>query len=168
MQIDLSEINLRAITEADRLFLCQVYISSREDEMGIRDWEEKERTEFLQSQCNMQHTYYMKSYKNPSFSIVLLGNVAIGRLYVERNEKEIRIIDISLLKEYRGFGIGRELINFLIEESENKNIQLTLYVEYYNFARQWYERIGFKQHGENGVYVFMSRVPKKNTLSKNP
>jgi GNAT superfamily N-acetyltransferase len=162
MQIDLSGINLRPITEKDRQFLCKVYISSREEEIGIRDWEEKERTEFLQSQFNMQHTYYMKSYKNPSFDIVLLGNVPIGRLYVERNEKEIRIIDISLLKEYRGFGIGRELINCLIEESKNKNIELTLHVEYYNFAKQWYERIGFKQHEENGVYIFMIRAPKIN------
>jgi ribosomal protein S18 acetylase RimI-like enzyme len=162
MKISLSEINLRPITEEDKSFLCKVYISSREDEMGIRDWEEKERSEFLQNQFNMQHTYYMKSYKNPSFKIVLLGNVAIGRLYVERNEKEIRIIDISILKEYRGFGIGRELINCLIEESENKNIELTLHVEYYNFAKQWYKKIGFKQHGENGVYVFMIRAPKIN------
>lgn len=135
MQINLSKINLRPITEEDKAFLCQVYISSREDEMGIKDWQEKERTEFLESQFNMQHTYYMKSYQNPSFDIVLMGDTAIGRLYVERTAEEIRVIDISLLKEYRGFGVGTQLFNSLIKESENKNIDLTLHVEYYNFAK---------------------------------
>lgn len=160
MQINLSKINLKPITEEDKAFLCQVYISSREDEMGIKDWQEKERTEFLESQFNMQHTYYMKSYQNPSFDIVLMGNTAIGRLYVERTAEEIRVIDISLLKEYRGLGVGTQLFNSLIKESENKNMNLTLHVEYYNFAKQWYEKIGFKQCGENGVYVFMIRSPK--------
>ncbi len=160
MQIGLSKINLRPITEEDKTFLCQVYISSREDEMGIKDWKEKEKTEFLESQFNMQHIYYMKSYRNPSFDIVLLENVAIGRLYVERTAEEIRVIDICFLKEYRGFGVGTQLFNSLIKESENKNMNLTLHVEYYNFAKQWYEKIGFKQYGENSVYVFMIRSPK--------
>lgn len=161
MQINLSKINLKSITEENREFLCRVYISSREDEMGIRDWVEEERNKFLHSQFNIQHEYYMKSYKNPSFDIILLGNIPIGRLYVDRSEKEVRIIDISLLKEYRGHGIGRELLNTLIKESEDRNLQLTLHVEYYNFARKWYERIGFRQHGENGVYIFMVRKPEK-------
>lgn len=158
MEKVLVEINFKSITEEDIDFLYKVYREARIDEMGINLWPENEREDFFKSQFVMQHNSYMKGYVNPAFDIILLDNVKVGRLYVERTDYEIRIIDIALLKEYRSRGIGNLILKELIRESEEKKIPLTLHVEYYNFAKEWYEKLGFKQEGESGVYIFMKRV----------
>ncbi len=156
----LSNITYRPITEDDTSFLYEVYRSTRVDEIGIAAWEYKEREEFLQRQFKMQHTQYMANYKGAAFDIILYNNEPIGRLYVDRRKDDIRIIDIALLKEYRNKGIGTEILNNLIKESEELKVPTSLHVEYYNFARSWYERYGFKQEGDTGVYIFMRRKPE--------
>ena len=151
------DIKLRSIKDEAIDFLYQVYHSTRVDELGIRDWQTNERDAFLQQQFKLQHIQYMQNYNNPSFDIIVFNGIDVGRLYVNRNEDDIRIIDITLLKEYRGQGIGRQLIGDLIEESEEKRIPLSLHVEHYNFAREWYKRLGFKEKEKRGVYIFMKR-----------
>lgn len=156
-----TEISLRPIKEEDITLLYEIYRSTRIDEIGIASWEYQEREDFLKMQFNMQHAQYMANYQNAEFHIIMLDNTPIGRLYVDRRKDDIRIIDIALLKEYRDRGIGTILLANLIEESEKKKVSLSIHVEYYNFAKAWYQRYGFTQEDEVGVYVFMRRLPAR-------
>ena len=158
-----TNISLRPISDEDIGLLYKIYRSTRVDEIGIATWEYSDREEFLKSQFNMQHTQYIANYRDAEFDIIMYDNVPIGRLYVDRRKDDIRIIDIPLFKEYRNKGIGTEILNDLIAESEQKKVPLSLHVEYYNFARSWYERSGFKQEGETGVYSFMRRIPSRRS-----
>src|SRR5204863_10048783 len=104
-------IALRPITPEDMDFLCRVYASTRQDEMAlVTDWSEAQKTAFLQMQFNAQHAHYAEHYAHAQFQIILLDGAPIGRLYVDRRVKEIRIVDISLLPEYRNRGIGSGLL----------------------------------------------------------
>ncbi|WP_066506555.1 GNAT family N-acetyltransferase [Abyssisolibacter fermentans] len=157
---NLAKISFRPIVDEDIGILYEIYRSTRVDEIGIASWDYKEREEFLQKQFNMQHIQYMANYKSGVFNIILYNKEPIGRLYVNRRKDDMRIIDIAFLKEFRNKGIGTQILNNLIRESEEMKVPLSLHVEYYNFARGWYERCGFKQEGETGVYIFMRRKPK--------
>ncbi len=154
------KIRLRPINNDDYNFLYKIYCSTRIDEMMIAQWPEYEREEFLRSQFQLQHTQYLSNNKNATFNIILLDDVLVGRIYMDRKETEIRIIDIALLKEFRNKGIGTKILNDIIEESEKSKTPISLYVDNNSLAKNWYERHGFSQEGDTGVYIFMKRNPQ--------
>jgi ribosomal protein S18 acetylase RimI-like enzyme len=106
-------------------------------------------------QFNLQHTQYMQNYRQPSFDIVMIGDTPAGRLYISRGQKEIRIVDISLLPEYCGIGIGGKLMRELLREGDEKRLPVTLHVEKNNRALEFYQRLGFRIEEDRGVYLFM-------------
>ena len=57
-------------------------------------------------QLDAQHTYYQEHYDGAAFDVILVDAQPAARLYVDRQDDEIRIVDIALLPEYcnRGFG----------------------------------------------------------------
>ncbi len=76
---------------------------------------------------------------------------------MDRWEREIRIVDITLLPPFRRLGIGSSLLQTLIEESVAEGKPLSIHVEKFNPAMRLYERLGFRQIGEVGAYDLMQR-----------
>src|SRR6478672_1956412 len=110
-------LRLRSITPADDAFLARVYASSRADELAITGWSEEQKADFCRRQFDAQSEYYAANYPEASFQIIERDGWPVGRLYVARWEKEIRIVDITLLPEFRGGGIGTKLLRELQEEA---------------------------------------------------
>jgi ribosomal protein S18 acetylase RimI-like enzyme len=82
-----------------------------------------------------------------------------GRLYAHRGPSEIRIVDIALLPEHRGGGVGTELLAGLFAEADKAGKSVTIHVERMNPALRWYERLGFELAEDKGVYLFLERKP---------
>ena len=78
-----------------------------------------------------------------------------GRLYVARGSDEIRIVDIALLPESCNRGIGTTLLRGLQSEAAAAGKPLRIHVERFNPALRLYERLGFRQIDDRGVYLFM-------------
>jgi ribosomal protein S18 acetylase RimI-like enzyme len=148
-----------AITEDNLIFLKKVYRSTREEELRLTSWDEKQKSDFIDQQFNAQHVYYHQVYEGASFSIIQTNNQPAGRLYIWETESQIRIIDIALLPEFRGQGIGSFILQDLIKQSELKNKIISIHVENFNPAMSWYERLGFKPKDETGVYLYLEREP---------
>jgi ribosomal protein S18 acetylase RimI-like enzyme len=82
--------------------------------------------------------------------------VPVGRLWVDRRERSIHVLDITLLPEFRGQGLGTACLCRLTTEASARQVPLTVKVEFFNPARRWYERLGFVPQGEHGMHVQMS------------
>lgn len=124
--------------------------------MAVVPWTQEQKDSFVASQFSAQRKHYRDHYAESQFDIVLADDVAAGRLYVFRGPKEIRIVDISLLPQFRGRGIGRGLLEGLQAEARESGKTLGIHVERYNPALRLYERLGFKTAGEEGpVYLYM-------------
>ncbi len=154
------KISLRAITIEDEQFLFAVYTSTRADELARVDWNAAQKEAFLQMQFRMQTNYYNEHFSDAIFQIVLLDEQPIGRLYVHRKVDEIRVIDIALLPEVRGRGIGSELLNQILDEAQTSNLPVSIHVERMNPAMRLYERLGFCFLAEHGIYHLMEWTPK--------
>lgn len=154
-------LNFRSIQEKDFPFLKKVYRSTRENELDMTDWSEEQKSGFIDFQFNAQHAYYMNVYKDAEFQIIESGSADIGRLYLWETEHQIRIVDIAILPEHRGKGIGSKILSDLIRQSELSGKKLNIHVEHFNPALRLYERLGFKKTDDTGVYLFMERTPAK-------
>ena len=149
------QITLRNIQSVDEEFLFNVYASTRADEMALVNWTGKEKNAFLQMQFKAQDRYYKETYPDAQYQIIQLGDKPVGRLYVYRRVNDIRIIDIALLPEFRKQGIGSTLLEGILEEGRNLNLPVTIHVERFNPAMRLYERLGFRQMEDQGVYYLM-------------
>ena len=149
-------ISLRPITPEDDSFLARLYASTRTEELAGTGWSEEQKAMFCRMQFNAQTTDYQRNYPDASFDIIERDGVAAGRLLVLRSDEEkIHVVDISLLPEHRGAGIGTKLLRELQDEAAAAGKKLSIHVECFNPARRLYERLGFQQVEEKGVYFLM-------------
>jgi ribosomal protein S18 acetylase RimI-like enzyme len=149
-------VYLRAITAEDFPLLRRVYASTRSDIEAV-EWDAAQKDAFLNMQFDAQHVYYQAQFPNANYQIVEHDGQAVGRLYVDRRPDVIHILDITLLPEARGLGLGSLLLQELINEADATNRDLSLYVERENTARALYQRLNFRQVEEQGIYILMRR-----------
>jgi ribosomal protein S18 acetylase RimI-like enzyme len=152
-------LTLRPVLESDDGHLRRVYASTREEELALVGWDHGERDAFLRQQFAAQDAHY-RTYANASLDVIEVDGQAAGRLYVARGPDEIRIIDIALLPLYRNRGIGTVLLRELLAEAAEAGTRLTVHVEKFNPARTLYERLGFTEAADVGVYVRMEARPQ--------
>lgn len=152
-------VTLRPVTGEDEPFVFAVYASTRAEEMAMVPWDEAQREAFLKMQFTAQQTHYRNFYTGTSHDLILLDERPVGRLYVSRGEGEIRILDITILPEYRNRGIGTPLIKELMREAEQAGKSLTIHVESYNPSLRLFERLGFSKIADEGIYHLMERRP---------
>jgi ribosomal protein S18 acetylase RimI-like enzyme len=137
----------------------QVYGSVREEELAMVAWGEGQREAFIRMQFDAQDTEYRRMNPNGTFDLIELQGRPVGRLYVDRRPTEIRIVDISVLPEFRGAGIGGSLITELMEEAALSGRSLTIHVEITNRAERLYSRLGFVEAARQGPYCRMEWTP---------
>ena len=71
---------------------------------------------------------------------------------------EIRVLDVALLPEWCGRGIGTSLLDDVITEADAEGFSVTLHVEVWNPAVRLYARLGFHEAGRNDVHILMERL----------
>lgn len=155
MTVATSPVMLRPVETSDYPVLRAVYASTREEELAVVPWDDAQREQFLRQQFDAQDAYYRENYANTRFDVIEVDGRPVGRLYVARWQDEIRIVDIALLPEVRGVGVGTELLSGLLDEAAATGKRLTIHVEKFNRARALYERLGFTEVADRGVYVLM-------------
>lgn len=147
--------SLRPITPEDESFLASLYASTRAEELAQTNWSDEQKTMFCRMQFNAQTEDYRRNYSDASFQIIERGGVAVGRLLVLRSDEAVHVIDIALMPAHRGAGIGTKLLGELQDEAKAAGKKLSIYVERFNPARRLYDRLGFRQIEERGVYFLM-------------
>jgi ribosomal protein S18 acetylase RimI-like enzyme len=152
---EVSQITLRPVSPDDYEFLVEVYGSTRADELALVPWTNEQRQAFVRSQLNSQQDHYLKTYPGASHDIILFANRQVGRLYVARLDREIRIIDITLLPAERNAGIGSYLIKQLLVEAERTERAVRIYVEEFNPSLRLFQRLGFSPSEQHGIHLLM-------------
>ena len=148
-------ITFRPAAPDDEAFLLKVYGSTRAEELQAVPWSEAQREAFLKMQLAAQHHHYRQLYPAGDYLIILDRDRAVGRLYVARLEEQIRIIDITILPEERGRGLGTSIIGDLMAEAAQAGKPLRIYVESFNPSLRLFEHLGFSQIEENGIHLLM-------------
>jgi len=154
-----SDLSLRPIRDSDMPFLHALYASTRAEELAQTDWDAATVVAFIEQQFRAQHAWYQEQYAGSSFCVIERAGIPIGRLYVGRWEREIRIIDIALLPAYRNAGIGSALIRSILDEGRSSGRRVSIHVEVFNPALRLYTRLGFRPVAEEGPYVLMEWWP---------
>jgi GNAT superfamily N-acetyltransferase len=158
-QTSAESIAFRPVTNADEEFLLELYKSSRGDDLRGLGWDEDRISEFLTLQHEAQQHFYQTDNQDAVDEMILIDDQPAGRLIVERREKEIRCIDLSLLPAYRNAGLGTLLVGKLQAEARQSKRPLRLQVIRFNRAVNLFERLGFVRSSETGTHFQMEWQP---------
>jgi GNAT superfamily N-acetyltransferase len=85
---------------------------------------EEQKQAFLQQQHQAQHFHYRQHYEGAEWLIIESGGRPVGRLYRAEWPREIRIMDVSLLPEARGGGIGTHILQDIQQEPRREESRL--------------------------------------------
>lgn len=143
-------VELRPARPDDERFLYELYVGTRREEMAGWGLDDSRQQAFLQLQFTARQRHYEIAFPGADNRIVLCGNRAVGRILVFRSTREIRLVDIALLDEHRGGGVGASLLRALCNEAQAEGKTVTLHVAKTNRAARLYERLGFSIVDETG------------------
>ena len=155
-------ISFKAISsfnQEEMAFLCQLYITTRWDEVMQAPWNDTQRKDFLTKQFDSQHIHYQSHYPNATYLLIQKDKKNIGRIYLDRGNTSLCLIDIALMPDYKNKGLGTILLKELIKEAQSTNKKIVIHVENFNPAYYWYLKYGFKQIEDKGVYQYMEWHP---------
>lgn len=147
------------IPEADDPFLFEVYAGTRLDEIASWGWNAEQQSAFLKMQHLCQKQSYRLQYPDLISRIILDGDDRAGYILTARKEAEMILVDIALLPQFRGKGIGLAVLTGLQEETMAADLSIQLSVFNGNPARRLYERLGFQPIEQNELYTIMKWEP---------
>ncbi len=110
------------------------------------------------------------SKKEQLFYIAYDGTSVVGFIAVEHNYKKemiTRLHKIYIMPETQGKGVGRFLMDFIENSAEDNNsTAITLNVNRFNKALQFYQKLGFIITGEENIDIGNSYLMEDYTMQK--
>jgi ribosomal protein S18 acetylase RimI-like enzyme len=143
---------LRPATESAIPFLRRLYTSTRWDELAITNWSDAEKLAFADSQFGFQRQHYRAYFPSTAWGVLEHNGVPMGRLYLERRRTTLHILDIALLPEWRGRGLGTAIMEWVCAEASAAGKSVTVEVEKFNPAQTLYRRLGFREIADQGPH----------------
>ncbi|MFW2541888.1 GNAT family N-acetyltransferase [Primorskyibacter sp. 2E107] len=152
-------VTFRPTQDTDRAFLMSLYASTREWEFRIAQWSPEDKRDFLEQQFKTQDTAYRMQFLGASFLIIEMDGQPIGRLYVDRQDDCLYIIEFTLAEGWRGRGIGTDIVKSLLNEAWGGKVPARLSVELTNPAQSLYRRLGFRPLRQTPTHLHMEWRP---------
>jgi ribosomal protein S18 acetylase RimI-like enzyme len=162
---DFMTVSTRLEAEADEPFLRHLIIAEVAENLMASSWPEAIRDNLLDMQYRARRSSIRANFPQAESLIVLLDGRNAGWLVVARTEgtalelmknDELRVVEIMLLPEHRGKGIGSKLIRDLLLRAERAQLPLRLSVDVGNTAAiRLYEKLGFRRIGSDETRHFM-------------
>ncbi len=164
-QLSAMMITLEPATTFDHEFLYRTFASSRAAEVALTGWSAEQQESFLRMQFEAQRRGYLMQTPDAQYWVIRRNEIPVGRLIVDRTDADIHLIDIGLLPEFRGHGIGSTLMAAMIQEATHERKPIRLFVERFNSALRWYEGLGFEIIGGGQIYLEMIWQPSRDELA---
>src|SRR5688572_33213884 len=106
MKTETMRFSLRPAQPDDEPFLYELYASTRKEEISSYGWDAAQQGAFLTLQFTAQRRHYEMAYPDAEHRIILIEHLPAGRILIFRTQQEILLVDIALLPDHRGHGIG--------------------------------------------------------------
>jgi GNAT superfamily N-acetyltransferase len=156
-------LSLRHPTDADWPFLQRLFASFRVEEMALVAWPQAHKDALLNDQFRLQHHHLVTYFSSADFWIVERADRSgamspLGRFYLDRLTALWRVVDIGVLPEARGQGLGSALLTWAQRAALDAGAAgIDLHVVVVNApAQSLYRKLGFQIEDEpDGLHQCM-------------
>ncbi|CCG40576.1 GNAT family N-acetyltransferase [Magnetospirillum molischianum] len=149
-------IGLRLRQSDDFAFLRDLYRRTRAEEVAAAGFDSLTAALFLNSQFDLQCRHFAAHYTLGGQRIVVTAqDQPIGRIELWISDVDgrfdLRVVDISLLPEWRGQGLGAALLAAVQQAAATEGRSVSLHVDKLNRAYRLYTRLGFRKAADAGA-----------------
>jgi GNAT superfamily N-acetyltransferase len=154
-------ISYRPETEEDRDFVVRLYGSTRAEELALTGWPPEMQVRFIAQQEFAQNHHLKTHHPDAEWLLIERGGERAGRLYLEERATEYWVIDIALLPQFQGQGIGTAVLRDVLDQARAAGKRVSLKVLQTNDgARRLYLKLGFGYVGDTGLHQHLEwRAP---------
>ena len=153
------QVTLRPVNAADDDFIFNCYASTRAQEMAQVPWSPEQKETFIRMQYTAQKQHYAAESPHANHDIIYVNSTPVGRIYLDRREDALHILDITVLPQHRNQGTGALLLRRLLDEAGRAGKPVTIYVESFNPSLRFFERLAFRKDHEKGFHLLMKWQP---------
>ena len=144
-------IHLRPQRAEDEAFLFALFCATREAEFASIP--QPQRETLLRFQYQAQSRDYAARFPHSEHFIVEFSGQAAGRLLLNREGNEVRVVDIAVVPEMQGQGIASAVLKSLISEAQATGMPLRLSVWHNNPALALYGGLGFRETARSATHL---------------
>jgi ribosomal protein S18 acetylase RimI-like enzyme len=141
----MSGVSLRPESPPDEPFIRRLMLATIADELGASAWPEPMRSHLLDIQYMVR--------RQAAGQVIQANGEDAGWVVVKTMPHEVRLVEIMVLPELRGRGIGTAAIREILA-SAGKPVRLNVNVTN-RAAIRLYERLGFRKVEHNEVQWLM-------------
>jgi ribosomal protein S18 acetylase RimI-like enzyme len=140
------EWTLRSASELDREFLYALHRTTmREVIDNTWGWDDA-----------WQRADFDQRFGTCAVSIIDSQGHAVGGLWLKSTSDSLHIVELQLLPEMQGRGIGSAVVKHVIQQGIDRGLPVTLSVVPANpRAQRLYERLGFEVTGVDAPFILM-------------
>jgi ribosomal protein S18 acetylase RimI-like enzyme len=150
---------MRPALDADDAFLFDVFCTTKRDQVAALP-NPHLAAHFLRIEYTAQNRRFAVRFPGYERWVVLVEGEPAGRLYLHRAPSLLQIVDITLLPEHRGLGLGRRLMELVLDEAAAHDQSVTLRMSRDNpRAANLYDTVGFRLVNEDDLDVYFEWTP---------
>lgn len=143
----LAPVTLRPARDEDAHFTQVLCRERASEEFAHLPLDVETLDELVTMQVDAQDVSYRAQFPGASHSIVECGAASAGRLILHSTDRRLHLVDVCLLRHFRGRGIGTCVIRMLQDVAAVRETPLTLSARRDGRAHLLYERLGFATVG---------------------
>jgi ribosomal protein S18 acetylase RimI-like enzyme len=153
-------LELQPASAPDGGFLFALYESTRATEMIRLPWSDEQKRAFLKGQFEAQRLDYITRFPGAEYSIIVADDEPIGRIWIDRRNEEIRLLDIAIVPRRQNAGIGATLLGRLQQQAKEAGLPLRHSVYATNHdALRFYRRLDFVVVEDFETHMLMEWSP---------
>jgi ribosomal protein S18 acetylase RimI-like enzyme len=140
------EWRLRSAAESDREFLYALHRTTMHEVIdNTWGWDDA-----------WQRADFDRRFSACAVSIIDIQGRAAGGLWLESTPDSLHIVELQLVPDMQGKGVGSAVVQHIIQQGINRGLPVTLSVVPANpRAKRLYERLGFEVTGVEAPFIHM-------------
>jgi len=144
-------VSLRPAAAEDDEFLRRLFLDARPELRLLPP-------QLVDLQIEAQRTQYRHNHPQAVDEVVDVGGAPVGRCWTAEADGELHLLDLAVRPEHRRQGIGRAVLDKVIDRAADRGMAVRLTVWSTNAgARGLYCAAGFNEVGEVGGHIVMRR-----------
>ena len=153
----------------DTAALLDLFVRVRGHDLGAASWPEAIRDTTLRIQFEAQRRGHLERWPSAITSFLMRGAGRAGWITIDRSARGIHVVDVAVVPELRGQGVGTSALRALQDEAARDSRPITLNVLRSNLrAMRLYSRLGFEATGADELDLRLEWRPGSNVPPAAP
>jgi GNAT superfamily N-acetyltransferase len=139
---------------SEEAFLYLLFASTKAEETALMPVDDQHKEFLLQVQFRSMTATYRQRFPKARFDIVELDRWPVGRIVTDVQKQCVYYVDVALLPQARGIGVGTALMSAMLDEPRRLGLPARLKTLSYNVpALRLYHRLGFVKRADSPPYL---------------